>query len=100
VVCTDIYPILDGRMALKLNKSKVFPVPEELIAYGERMGLKRAESEAIMARISEAFDTVTQHFEQDARYKTDDLLDRIRAAVRRSGIEVVGRLRRPGLNRS
>jgi serine/threonine-protein kinase HipA len=99
VVCTDIYPILDGRMALKLNKSKVFPVPDELIAYGERMGLKRAESEAIMAGISEAFDTVTQRFEQDARFKTDDLLDRIRAAVRRSGIHAVGRLRRPGLNR-
>jgi len=99
VVCTDIYPMLDGRMALKLNKSKVFPVPEELLVYGERMGLKRAESEAIMARINGAFDTVMHRFGQDPRYQADDLLDRIRAAVRHSGIKAVGRLRRPGLNR-
>jgi serine/threonine-protein kinase HipA len=99
VVCTDIYPMLDGRMALKLNKSKVFPVPEELIAYGERMGLKRAESEAIMARINNAFDTVTHRLEQDPRYRADDLVARIRGAVRHSGIKAVGRLRRPGLNR-
>ncbi len=63
------------------------------------MGLKRAESEAIMARINGAFDTVMHRFDHDPRYRTDDLLERIRAAVRHSGIKAVGRLRRPGLNR-
>jgi serine/threonine-protein kinase HipA len=92
--------MLDGRMALKLSKSKVFPVSEEHLAYGERMGLKRAETEAIMARISSAFDTVVQHFEQDKRYQSDELLAQIRAAVRRDGIRAVGRVRRPVLGRN
>lgn len=97
VVCTDVYPSLDGRMALNLNKSKVFPLPDELVAYGERVGLKRIDSEAIMARISSAFDTVANRLGDDPRYQADDLLARIRAAVRRTEPRVVGRVRRPGL---
>jgi serine/threonine-protein kinase HipA len=97
VVCTDIYRSLDGRMALNLNKSKVFPLPEELVAYGERMGLKRTDTEAVMARIGDVFDAVADRLGQDKRYQADDLLARIRAAVRRTEPRVIGRARRPGL---
>lgn len=85
VVCTGIYPSLDGRMALNLNKSKVFPVPEELVAYGERLGLKRGEAEAVLLRIDTAFDAVADHLAADERYRADDLLSRIRGEVRRTG---------------
>jgi serine/threonine-protein kinase HipA len=95
VVCTGIYPLLDGRMALNLNKSKVFPVPAQLIAYGERLGLKRAEAEAILLRIDQAFDTVAERLGQDDRYKADDLLTRIRDVIRRTGAIPVARAKRP-----
>ncbi|AMM14034.1 hypothetical protein AX768_07865 [Burkholderia sp. PAMC 28687] len=85
VVCTGIYPSLDGRMALNLNKSKVFPVPEQLVAYGERLGLKRGEAEAVLLRIDTAFDAVADHLAADERYRADDLLSRIRGEVRRTG---------------
>ena len=95
VVCTGIYPLLDGRMALNLNKSKVFPVPGQLIAYGERLGLNRAEAEAILLRIDQAFDTVAERLGQDDRYKADDLLTRIRDVIRRTGTIPVARAKRP-----
>jgi len=95
VVCTGIYPLLDSRMALNLNKSKVFPVPGQLIAYGERLGLKRAEAEAILLRIDQAFDTVAERLSQDDRYKADDLLTRIRDVIRRTGAIPVARAKRP-----
>ena len=95
VVCTGIYPLLDGRMALNLNKSKVFPVPGQLIAYGERLGLKRAEAQAILLRIDQAFDTVAERLSQDDRYKADDLLARIRDVIRRTGAIPVARAKRP-----
>jgi serine/threonine-protein kinase HipA len=95
VVCTGVYPLLDGRMALNLNKSKVFPVPGQLIAYGERLGLKRAEAEAILLRIDQAFETVAERLSQDGRYKADDLLERIRDVIRRTGAIPVARAKRP-----
>ncbi|MFK4440906.1 serine/threonine-protein kinase HipA [Caballeronia udeis] len=95
VVCTGVYPLLDGKMALNLNKSKVFPVPGQLIAYGERLGLKRAEAQAILLRIDQAFDTVAERLSQDDRYKADDLLTRIQEVIRRTGAIPVARAKRP-----
>jgi serine/threonine-protein kinase HipA len=95
VVCTGIYPSLDGRMALNLNKSKVFPVPEQLVAYGERLGLKRGEAEAVLLRIDTAFDAVADHLAADERYRADDLLSRIRGEVRRTGPLLFTNPRRP-----
>ncbi|WP_174363087.1 HipA domain-containing protein [uncultured Caballeronia sp.] len=95
VVCTGIYPSLDGRMALNLNKSKVFPVPEQLLAYGERLGLKRGEAEAVLLRIDTAFDAVADHLAADERYLADDLLSRIRGEVRRTGPLPVTNPKRP-----
>ncbi|SOE64780.1 serine/threonine-protein kinase HipA [Burkholderia sp. D7] len=95
VVCTGVYPLLDGRMALNLNKSKVFPVPGQLIAYGERLGLKRAEAQAILLRIDQAFDIVAERLSQDDRYKADDLLTRIQEVIRRTGAIPVARAKRP-----
>jgi serine/threonine-protein kinase HipA len=95
VVCTGIYPLLDGRMALNLNKSKVFPVPGQLVAYGERLGLKRAEAEAILLRIDQAFNRVFEQLGEDERYKSDDLLTRIQDVIRRTGAIPVARAKRP-----
>ncbi len=84
-------------MALNLNKSKVFPVPAQLIAYGERLGLKRAEAEAILLRIDVAFDSVAQRLGADERYKADDLLARIQGEIRRTGPLPVVRAKRPAV---
>jgi serine/threonine-protein kinase HipA len=91
VVCTDIYPDLDGKMALSLNKSKTFPVHDALIAYGTRLGLRADESEAIMTRLRDAYATVTKRFEEDRRYGEDDLLPRLRHAIEREGVRPVSR---------
>jgi serine/threonine-protein kinase HipA len=96
VVCTGIYPSLDGRMALNLNKSKVFPVPAQLVAYGERLGLKRGEAEAVLSRIDVAFNAVASRLAADPRYLADDLLSRIRGEVRRTGPLPTTKPKRPG----
>jgi serine/threonine-protein kinase HipA len=95
VVCTGIYPSLDGRMALNLNKSKVFPVPAQLVAYGERLGLKRAEAEAVLLRIDAAFNAVIERLTEDSRYQADDLIGRIQGEIRRVGPLPVTRAKRP-----
>lgn len=94
VVCTDIYPSLDGRMALNLNKSKVFPMPEELLAFGERLGFRRSDSQAILARIEEAYAIVLKRLADDPRFTTDDLLEKIGKVVRRVGVQAITRPRR------
>lgn len=94
VVCTGIYPSLDGRMALNLNKSKVFPVPAQLVAYGERLGLKAAEAQAVLLRIDAAFERVVNRLTADERYQ-DDLLARIHGEVRRTGPLPVTKPKRP-----
>ncbi|TDG04226.1 type II toxin-antitoxin system HipA family toxin [Paraburkholderia guartelaensis] len=91
VVCTDIYPDLDGRMALSLNRSKTFPLPAELHAFARRLGLRQAESEAIMSRLHDAYLTVAERFSDDPRFHEGDLLARIRRAVERPGVKPVSR---------
>jgi len=80
---------------LNLNKSKVFPVSEQLVAYGERLGLKRGQAEAVLLRIDAAFDAVADRLSADARYQADDLLSRIRGEVRRTGPLPVTKPKRP-----
>lgn len=70
-------------------------MPGQLIAYGERLGLKRAEAEAILLRIDQAFDTVSERLSHDDRYKADDLLERIREVIRRTGPIPVAHVKRP-----
>lgn len=91
VVCTDIYPWLDGRMALRLNRTKTFPVAEDLFSYGKRLGLDREDCEAILGQINEAYESVVGRLEHDERYKAGELLSRIRAAIERVGIRPVTR---------
>jgi serine/threonine-protein kinase HipA len=86
VVCTDIYPELDGRLALKLNKSKVFPSEGDLIEYGDRLRLKKEEMDGITVRIREAYERVVSQCEKDIRYQTDDLLPNLRRAIERTGL--------------
>jgi serine/threonine-protein kinase HipA len=94
VVCTDIYPDLDGKMALNLNKSKTFPMHDALVAFGSRLGLHADDSEATMTRLREAYETVAGRFEEDQRYQADDLLRNIRDAIEREGVRPVSRPRR------
>ncbi|MPW21512.1 type II toxin-antitoxin system HipA family toxin [Paraburkholderia sp. CNPSo 3157] len=91
VVCTDIYPDLDGKMALNLSRSKTFPVLDALIAYGARLGLHADESEAILTRLRQAYETVAGRFAEDRRYQADDLLRNIRHAIEREGVRPVSR---------
>ncbi|HMV61620.1 MAG TPA: type II toxin-antitoxin system HipA family toxin [Agitococcus sp.] len=81
VVCTNIYPELDGQLALKLNKKKSFPNEAELIAYGLRLGLEQPAAQQILRRIDHAFDVVCERLAQDVRYTEDDLLIKIKQAV-------------------
>ncbi len=85
VVCTDVYPELDGLMALKLNKSKAFPTNEEFVEYGNRLGVSEDEVEEILGRIEGAYNTVVLKFEKDPRYQGDSLLSDIQKAVGRTG---------------
>lgn len=86
VVCTDVYPELDGLMALKLNKSKTFPTNEELIEYGNRLGLGSDDVTDIFGRIEVAYHTVISRCESDPRYQGDSLLSDIRKAIERTGL--------------
>lgn len=84
VVCTDAYPELDGLMALKLNKSKTFPTNEEIIEYGNRLGLSDVDVAGILKRIEDAYHTVKSRCEKDPRYQADSLLSDIRKAIERT----------------
>ena len=86
VVCTDVYPELDGKMALKMHKSKTFSNDVELIAYGNRLGLNPREVAEVLRRIEQAYQTVVARCEQDPRYQTDSLLADIQHAVKRTGL--------------
>lgn len=41
---TLLYPTLDNKMALKLNKSKAFPNKKELITLGQNFGIQQADT--------------------------------------------------------
>lgn len=86
VVCTDVYPELDGSMALKLNKSKTFPDEKEIIAYGNRLGMSNSDVTEILERIELAYQVVVAKCEQDPRYQTDALLSNIKQAIKRTGL--------------
>ena len=86
VVCTDVYPELDGKLALKLNKSKAFPNDKEITAYGNRLGLSNRDVAEILERIEIAYQVVVAKCEQDPRYQSDALLSNIKQAIKRTGI--------------
>lgn len=86
VVCTDVYPELDGLMALKLNKSKTFPNNEDLIEYGNRLGLGNDDVMDTLGRIEGAYHTVISRCENDPRYQGDGLLSDIRKVIERTGL--------------
>jgi serine/threonine-protein kinase HipA len=86
VVCTDIYPQLDGLMALKLNKSKTFPTDKEIIAYGKRLGLSDTDVTKTLARIENAYNAVVLRCENDTRYQGDSLLTEIQRAIKRTDL--------------
>jgi serine/threonine-protein kinase HipA len=91
VVCTDIYPELDGKLALKLNKSTVFPIPQVLVEYGRRLGLRDDECKSIMDRLRNAYERVAVRFERDPRFVEDGLLASMRRVIERVGVQPVVR---------
>lgn len=84
VVCTDVYPELDGLMALKLNKSKSFPTDKEIIAYGNRLGLSEKDVSGILERIENAYNIVISRCEKDNRFLNDSLLTDLKRAIKRN----------------
>jgi len=83
VVCTDIYPELDGYLALKMNGQKTFPSTDDLIRFARRVGIKEGEADQIIRRINDAYHKTLLEFEHDPRYQEDDLLSRIKDAIER-----------------
>lgn len=83
VVCTDVYPELDGKMALKLNKSKTYPTSKNLLAYGNRLGLGDDDIKAVLGRIESAYHRVVAICRKDARYHDDSLLNDMQKAIER-----------------
>lgn len=83
VVCTDIYPELDGKPVLKLNQRKRFPDDRELLEFGQRLGLVRDEAQTLLNRLDTAIDAVLARLAGDDRFTGDGLLGRIRAAIYR-----------------
>ena len=86
VVCTDVYPELDGKLALKLNKSKAFPTKEDIVEYGNRLGLNGDEVAEILVRIEDAYSAVIVRCESDPRYQGDSLLADLQKAIERTGL--------------
>lgn len=86
VVCTDVYPELDDKLALKLNKSKAFPTKEEIVKYGNRLGLNEDEVAEILGRIEDAYSTEILRCENDPRFQFDNLLADIQKAIERTGL--------------
>jgi serine/threonine-protein kinase HipA len=86
VICTDVYPELDGLLALKLNKSKAFPTSEEIVEYGNRLGLNDDEVAEILVRIEDAYNTVVLRCENDPRYQGDSLLTDLQKAIKRTRV--------------
>jgi serine/threonine-protein kinase HipA len=82
VVCTDVYPELDGKMALKLNRSKSYPTTIELIDYAQRLGVVKADAMQVLERIENAYYKVVDVCKSDIRFQRNDLLVRIQEAVK------------------
>lgn len=74
VVCTNIYPELDGKLALKLNKSKAHPTNHELFHYAQRLGTKKDDANHVLQRIEYAYYKIANEFKNDIRFKHNDLL--------------------------
>jgi len=86
VVCTGVYPELDGKLALKLNKSKAFPTNKEIVEYGNRLGLNDDNVLETLGRIEDAYNTVMSRCEKDPRYQGDSLLANIQKAIKRTDL--------------
>lgn len=71
VVCTAIYPDLDRELALKMNKSRVFPTPEDLVAFAQKFGIPNELAWDIIERIESAIDTTIDMLSQDPRFIQD-----------------------------
>ncbi len=87
VVCTDVYPELDGKMALKLNKSKTYPMNKNLLAYGNRLGLGDDDIKDVLSRIESAYHRVVAICRNDARYHDDSLLSDMQKAIERQDLK-------------
>jgi len=82
VVCTDIYPELDGLLALKLNKSKTFPTRKGIVEYGRRLGISNSDAVEVLDRIKGAYNTIVSLCKKDPRYQGDGLLADIQKAMK------------------
>lgn len=84
VVCTDIYPDLDGRLALNLDGQKRFPLPNELIEFARRIGVDETFAASTVETIQVSISKVLDDLSSDPRF-ADGLLDRLNEAIHRDG---------------
>lgn len=71
IVCTTIYPDLDRGLALKLNKSRTFATPPDLIAFAGRFGIESEIAADCVDRIESAIDETLRQSAEDPRYAND-----------------------------
>lgn len=87
VVCTAIYPELDRGLALKMNKSRVFPTPDDLALFAEKFGIERDLSMDMIGRIEDSIDTTLEELSDDNRYVNDPnkTISKIEKTLRSNG---------------
>lgn len=73
---TLLYPTIDNKMALKLNKSKAFPDRKELVLLGEKFGIKDAAT-----MIDELADGISDYINQSNEIQ---LLQGLKEAIEQS----------------
>lgn len=86
VVNTDLYPELDGKLALKMGGSKTFPTPDELFNYADTLGVDRKYADNTLNRINTSIEHTLKNLRNDSRYQ-DDLLDRMESTIFRTNWE-------------
>lgn len=91
VVCTAIYPDLDRELALKMNKSRVFPTPDALILFAEKFGIEKEQAMDCIERIEYAIDSTIDELDQDARFNQDSnhTLTKITDVLRPYGLKQI-----------
>lgn len=71
VVCTDVYPALDGRLALKMNKSRMFPDQAGLLRLADTAGVSQGVAREMLERIETAIDQTFEGCQRDPRFERD-----------------------------
>lgn len=71
VVCTAIYPNLDRGLALKLNKSRTFPIPNDLMRFATKLDINLDFASNTITNIDQAITEQINESMHDDRFHND-----------------------------